>query len=52
MIGRFFKKLWSDYFEVFTEDTSHRSTEQHPEFTIFFYRGRKKRKLIATQYTD
>lgn len=44
--------LYKDYFEIFTEDDSNLSTQDNPEFTIKWYKGRVRRKLIDTQYTS
>lgn len=50
---RWLKKIYKDYFKVYTEDWRNPLfSERHPEMLIIFYRGKVRKKIIDTQYAD
>lgn len=49
---KLFKKFYNDNFERFTEFNPPKVTEKNPEQTIVWLKGRKRRKIIDTQFTD
>ena len=52
MLQNIIKKIYSNYFEVFTEYDTEECCELHPEMLIIFYKGRKRRKVISIQQTN
>lgn len=49
---KLFGNFYCAYFKVFTELSRTDMTDADPSFTILYYKGRKRRKLVASQYTD
>ena len=46
------EKIIINYFMVFTENSRTSANQRNCRFTIYFYKGVKRRKYLFSQYTD